>query len=125
LLNTLQSRFRNNCHGFIKENRFLISLFLFALLCDGVSTIYIMLEYGPGVEIHPAIQLVSKITGPVIGPLISVLAKGVAGMLVAIYLRRFAKYIFLTAAIISLWAAWYNVWGVELYYPNILKWIPW
>ena len=124
-MNRLQSRFHNNCPGYIKENRFLISLFLFTLFCDGVSTIYIMREYGPDVEIHPAIQLVSKITGPVIGPLISVLAKGVAGMLVAIYLRRFAAYIFLTATIISLWAAWYNVWEVELHYPNILKWIPW
>ncbi len=77
-------------------------------------------------EIHPAIEFVSsKILGPVVGPLFGGLAKTVAGIVLGIYCRKYAGYIFVTASIISFWAAWYNIWGSDIYTPNILKWISW
>jgi len=100
-------------------------LFVIALFCDAASTIHSMLIEGPDVEIHPVIRLVSRTLGPVAGPLVATAGKTLAGLLVAIYCRRFAAYIFVTASIISFWAAWYNIWGFKVYTPLILKWIPW
>jgi len=39
-----------------------------------------------------------------------------------VYLRRCAAYIFVAVIVLYTWAAWYNVWGCELYYPRLLDW---
>ena len=78
-------------------------------MCDSLSTIHFMLKYGAAAEAHPAVYFVSLILGPVAGPLLGLLGKAAAGLIVAIYCRRFAHYLFITAIIISLWAAWYNI----------------
>ena len=83
-----------------------------------------MLKDGTEFEIHVAVAFVSRLFGPVVGPLIGGIAKIVAGIMVVIYCRKFAPYILLTASVISFWAAWYNIWGVNVYAANILKWIP-
>ena len=103
----------------------IIILFFLSLICDAASTIYFMLRDGPSVEIHLAIRIVSNIFGPIVGPLIGAVGKAIAGIIVAIYLKRFAVYMLVAASIISFWAAWYNVWGCDIYLPNILKWITW
>ena len=105
--------------------RWFIIIYLFSLVCDSASTIFVMLKEGVDVETHLAIRFVSKIFGPVIGPLIGLFGKVVASIFVAIYCKRFAIYIFVAVIILSLWAAWYNIWGINVYTPNILKWIPW
>jgi len=84
-----------------------------------------MIRQGPEWEIHPVIREVSKVLGPVMGPIMSAICKGVLGIIVGVFLRRFAGYIFVTASIISLWAAWYNIWGYKFYTPIILRWLPW
>ena len=84
-----------------------------------------MLEEGPDSEIHPAILLVSKWFGPIVGPMLGVVGKAAAGIVVAIYCRRFAIHILLVASILSLWAAWYNLWGHKIYSPLIFKLIFW
>ena len=73
-------------------------------------------------ESHPTVRLVAAHLGPILGPLIAFFWKSLLGLAVIIYLRRFALYIFTPAIILSFWAAWYNVWGVNLYYPRLLKW---
>jgi len=100
-------------------------VFAIALFCDGASTIHFMLREGPEVEIHPAIRFISRILGPVAGPLAATIGKVAAGIIVGVYFRRLAGYIFVTASIISFWAGWYNIWGYRIYTPNILRWIPW
>jgi hypothetical protein len=40
-----------------------------------------------------------------------------------IYLRRWAIYIFVAVIILYAWAAWYNIWGCDLYYPRLLDWL--
>ncbi len=126
MANRLITKFQENYCGFWKDYRWFIAVFVVALFCDAVSTIHFMLRHGSDVELHPVIQFISsKILGPVAGPLLGAIGKGVAGIVVAIYCRRVAVYIFLIASMISFWAAWYNIWGLEIYVPNIIKWIPW
>ena len=109
-----------------KSYKWVICLFFLALLCDAASTIYFMQNKGDSTEeIHLGIRFVSMIFGPIIGPLVGAIAKAIAGILVAIYWRRIGLYILVAASIISFWAAWYNIWGVNIYFPNILRWIPW
>ena len=63
--------------------------------------------------------------GPVAGPLAAAAGKAIVGIALAVYLRKFAAYLFATASIISFWAAWYNIWGYKLYTPMILEWFVW
>ena len=86
---------------------------------------HFMLIEGPDAEMHLAIRFVSEIFGPIAGLLIGAIGKAVAGLFVGIFCRRFAGYIFVTASIISFWAAWYNIWGFRLYTPIIVYWFPW
>jgi hypothetical protein len=95
------------------------------MFCDAASTIHFMLETGPESELHPAISFISQILGPVAGPLFGATLKVIVGVFIAIYWRRFAVHIFLIASLVSFWAAWYNVWGSEIYTANIVNWIPW
>ena len=115
MIDKLINRFKRNSNGFWKRYRFLIVLFFLALTLDGISTMYTMLKEGPHIELHPVIKIVSIIIGPIFGPLLSVVAKAVAGILVAVYCRRFAAHIFIAASIISILAACYNIWSINLY----------
>lgn len=121
----LVKKFTENYRGFFHRYRWFIAVFVLAIFCDAASTIHFMLIEGPGVEIHPLIRLVSRILGPVVGPVMAAIGKALAGVALCIYCRRFAAYIFVTASTISFWAAWYNIWGYKVYTPLILKWIPW
>jgi hypothetical protein len=118
------ARFRKNAQGFFRAYRWLLIVFVVSLFCDAASTVHFMLKLGPEPEIHPVVRIVAIIAGPVAGPLLGALAKTVAGILVAIYCRRFAVYILILASMTSLWAAWYNVWGKELYYPIFMQYVP-
>ncbi|MBN1437076.1 MAG: hypothetical protein JW936_08365 [Sedimentisphaerales bacterium] len=117
-------RFRLNCDGFWGRYRWLVLLFSAAMLCDGVSTVYFMVRWGPGAEVHPGVRLTSEILGPVVGPILSVVFKAGAGIMLAIYLRRIAVYILLFGTGLAAWAAWYNFYGYRLYTPLILYIIP-
>jgi len=119
-------KFQENRRGFWEDYRWFIVVFALALLCDAASTVYFMLESGPETELHPVIQFISShMLGPIAGPLFAAFAKLTAGIVVAVYCRKFAAYIFSAVSVISFWAAWYNVWGFRIYTPSFLKWIPW
>ncbi|HUW19785.1 MAG TPA: hypothetical protein VMW16_10835 [Sedimentisphaerales bacterium] len=121
----LITKFKENYRGFWKDYRWFLAVFILSVFCDAASTMHFMLIEGPDDEIHAAIRLVSRLLGPVAGPLAGAIGKVAAGILVSIYLRRFAAYILAAASIISFWAAWYNLWGFEIYTPIILKWLSW
>jgi hypothetical protein len=40
-----------------------------------------------------------------------------------VFLRRRAIFIFIPIIILYTWAAWYNIWGYQLYYPRLLHWL--
>lgn len=120
------ARFHENSRGFWKKHRWFIIIFAIAILCDAASTVYFMLESNPDAEAHPVIcYLCSNILGPVAGPLFAAVAKVVIGVIVAIYCRVFAVFIFGAVSAVSFWAAWYNVWGYDISSPWILDWIWW
>lgn len=116
-------RFRINCHGYIREYRVLLILTVFAALADAASTVYFMLRAGPDAEGHPAIRLISAVFGPILGPIIGKLCQFTAVVVLTIYLRLWSVYIFVAVIVLYAWAAWYNVWGCDLYYPKLLDWL--
>lgn len=117
----IADKFRHNSIGFWPKFKWLVAIFILAILCDALSTIYFMRETGPKAELHIGIQFISELFGTVIGPLIGMVLKTTAGIAIAIYLRKYAVYIFVAGIVISFWAAWYNLWGNEFYIPGLLK----
>jgi hypothetical protein len=119
----IETRFRENWKGFVREYWVFLLLALLASLADTASTIYFMLHMGPQVELHPTVRWLSELLGPILGP---ILGKGIQfTVLIAltVFLRRRAILIFIPIIILYAWAAWYNVWGYELYYPRLLHWL--
>ena len=125
ILNGLKRRFRENRVGFFRAHKWLIAVFLMALICDALSTVYFMHTRPADGELHPVVNIASEVLGPFIGPLLGFVGKAIAGLCVGIYCRRWAYHILGAATVIALWAAWYNIWGVDWYYPNLLRLIPW
>lgn len=121
----LTQRFRQNWPGFLKTHRWLTLGFVGALLCDALSTVYFMRTRPADEELHPVVNIAAQFLGPILGPLFGFAAKAMAGICVAVYCRRWARHVLGVAIVISLWAAWYNIWGVYVYMPRLLKWIPW
>jgi hypothetical protein len=119
------TRFRDNYRGFWKDCGWFVAVFVLAVFCDAASTVFVMLKQGPEVEVHIVVRFISGVFGPVAGPLLGAAGKVAAGVIVAIYLRRFAVYIFVVASLLAFWATWYNVWGHEVYTPVIFKWLCW
>jgi len=120
----IQDRFMRNWDGFLGQWGIVIVFFCAALLADAVSTIYFMQHEGADAEMHPMVCLVSRWCGPILGPLVGAFGKAAAGLIVAVYWRRIAGFIFGLTSVISLWAAWYNLWGHRIYIPAIYSWWP-
>jgi len=108
-----------------KKYRWILIIYFFALICDAISTIYFMAIDGPKAETHLVIRYVSLVLGRIAGPVVGAIIKALGGLLVVAFCGRYAIYILLTAIFMSLWAAWYNVWGVDIYVPYFMKWIAW
>ncbi len=118
------NRFTQNHKGFYKVFWPMVLLFSLGMMADAASTIYFILKDGSvDREVNVSIRIACDILGPVGGPIFGAICKIVAGLLVAIYLRRIAFYLFLIGIIISFWAAWYNIWGADIYIPRILHWL--
>ena len=116
----IETRFRENWKGFLAEYWVFLLLALLVSLADTASTVYFMINTGPQAELHPLVRWISDLLGPVLGPL---LGKGLQfGTLIVltVFLRRWAIFIFIPIIILYGWAAWYNIWGYELYYPRLL-----
>jgi len=114
-------RFRENWTGYIQEYRFFLVLVVLAALADMASTIYFMLKEGPQAEGHPAVRLVSMVFGPVLGPILGKICQFLFIIIVTVFLRRQAVYIFVAVIILYAWAAWYNICGCHLYFPRLIE----
>lgn len=90
-----------------------------SVVFDMLATIHFMLRDGTSTELHPAIKMVSIILGPVFGPVIGKLIQFASIVAIAVYLRKFAIYIFVVTTFLYTWAAWYNVCGHKMYCPRI------
>ena len=115
-------RFRRNSAGYFREFRLFLAITFVAALLDVLSRIHFMKLEGPDQEVHPAVRIVSNVFGPVAGPVVGKLCQLGAIILVTIWLRPQAKYIFLVVVVLYCWSAWFNVWGRNIYVPRILEW---
>lgn len=110
--------------SFIPKNTWVLVIYLLALCCDAASTSHFMITRpDQSEELHPAVALTCQIVGPIIGPVIMVVVKFVLATTLAMWFRRYALLFLLIAAAICFWAAWYNLWGWQLYTPRLLLWL--
>ena len=86
--------------------------FLAAVMCDAGSTTYFMLNYNltPNAELHPLFQLFMWSYGPVIGPFVGAYTKAISALVITLYSCLLAKVVLVLATLISMLAAWYNIW---------------
>ncbi len=125
-INKVLNRLRDNSRGFWPAFRVPIIIFTIAISCDAVSTWHFLCISGHLEEANPFIQIAIACLTPLPAMVFMVLGKFVAACLVAIYLRRWALYIFTVAAFLGFFAAWYNTWGVHTgYTPRILYFLVW
>lgn len=120
----IRERFATNWNGFWDEWKLAAAVFFIAVLADALSTIHFMQYEGIESELHPMVNQLSRLCGEVAGPLIGAVFKGIAGIVVAVFWRRIAGFIFGLSSVVSLWAAWYNIWGYRIYQPAIYSWWP-
>lgn len=114
------TRFRENWQGYVHTYRVLLALTALACLADMASTIHFMLIHGPGIEEHPAVRTFAYVLGPILGPIVAKAVQFFVVVGLTVFLRRWAFHIFLTVIILYTWAAWYNVWGHDLFCPHLL-----
>lgn len=116
-------RLIENSRGYVRRYFVYLVLTSLAAAADMVSTMYIMLIFGPEAERHPTIRLAATILGPFVGPIVGKLWQFAVVIALTVYLRAWAVYIFITVIFLYGWAAWYNLWGWNIYYPRILEWL--
>lgn len=92
-----------------------------AAYADMLSTIWFMHIDGIEHELHPIIRFVAGAFGPLAGPVIGKVGQLAGILLLTLYLRRLAVYIFVATTIMYSWAAWYNLFGRDLYTPLLFK----
>jgi len=106
--------------GYVRQYRIFLILVLLASLADMASTIHFMVYAGADVELHPTVRFVSVFFGPWLGPVLGKTIQVIVVVTLTVFLRRQAIFIFIPVIILYTWAAWYNVWGYQLYYPRLL-----
>lgn len=119
-LDDIAIRLRENWVGYVHEYRIFLMLVVLASLADMASTIHFMVYAGPNVELHPTVRFVSVFFGPWLGPVLGKAIQVIVIVVLTVFLRRQAIFIFIPVIILYTWAAWYNVWGYQLYYPRLL-----
>ena len=117
------TRLRENWVGYVHEYRVFLVLVVLASLADMASTMHFMLYAGPQAELHPTVRFLSEYLGPFLGPFLGKAIQVTVIIVVTVFLRRWAIFIFIPVIILYAWAAWYNVWGYHLYYPRLLQFL--
>lgn len=101
---------------FWKRHWLLAILLLAALTFDTVSTIHFMQHDGIELEIHPLVRASATLLGPVSGTILSsFLFRAVAGVMLAVYLRRFSAWVLTVPIITSTVAGFINFFGYEIF----------
>lgn len=110
--------------GFWNSHQKHIAAFVLALAVDTISTIHFMTATGPEQEFHPVVRMAGYVYGPVLGPVLAAFYKALAAVLVVIYSRKLAAPLFTIAAIVYLFAGFYNYFAVDLYLKGLMPWLP-
>ena len=117
----LSTRWNANRPGYFSAFGPYLALAFVAAAADFWSTYSVMASEGAECELHPAIRLVSYLLGPFVGPLIGKLAQCSALIVVTVLWRPYARVIFIPVTVLYLYAAWFNLWGNELYTPLFVR----
>jgi hypothetical protein len=112
-MHPVSERFHQNYQGFGSTFRWFILIFVIAQFSDALSTCYFMNKIGWQYEFHPLVRHSARIFGTTWGPMLSFVFKASSGVVVAIYLRKYARLIFLGTASTASLAAFYNVWSTS------------
>ncbi len=116
----LVARFTVNLDGYFREYRIWLILLALAAVADTISTIMFMVTDGIDHEVHPGVRVMSLVLGPIAGPIASKMLQVLGVMAITIYFRQRAWIIFMPVVILYTWAAWYNIWGRNIYVPRLL-----
>ena len=118
------NRLRWNARDYFNELSYFLIVFSIAATLDLITTIHFMLKDGTATELHPAIRIVAWILGPIWGPIFGKVCQFLAALVVTAYFRSYARIILVVATFLYAWAAWYNVWGKNLYVPRLMEYFP-
>lgn len=118
-----EAHLRKNRVGYFQELAPYLWLLLVAAFADFLSTYRFMITGSVEDELHPVIRLFSLYLGPLFGPLLGKLGQVVVAIFLSIGFRPVAKIFLILLSIIYFYAAWYNVWGINLYTPRFLTWL--
>ncbi len=122
--NPVIQRLTFNYRGYWWRYRWFLLVTCMAAFADMLTTMRFMHTEGIEFELHPAIRIVAGLFGPFAGPALGKAAQIAAIILVTLYARRIASYVFVAATMMYGWAAWYNVSGREMYSPLLFEWLP-
>lgn len=115
-MNTISRNIEQAFQEFWKKHRVLSILLLAALIFDTVSTIHFMQTDGIEYEIHPLVRASAMLLGPVQGTILSAFFfRAVAGLMLAIYLRRFSAWVLVIPIITSTLAGLINFFGYGIF----------
>lgn len=107
-----------------RPNRRLFVFFFITLLMDTLSTMHFMRTLGPESELHPLVRLICCTFGIVLGPLIAAAVKALVLAAVLLCHRRFARAVLLIAGLLHGLACFYNLYVADLYFEDLLPWLP-
>lgn len=117
-MDTLGRNIDRAFQDFWKKHRVLSILLLAALIFDTVSTIHFMQQDGIELEIHPLVRASAMLLGPVSGTILTAFFfRAVAGLMLAVYLRRFSAWVLIIPIITSTIAGLINFFGYGIF-PN-------
>ncbi len=123
-LRAVLAKLARNYQGYWERYPYLLTFTTIAAMADFISTVHFMHYHGIHQELHPGIRVAAQELGPVAGAFIGKLVQLAALFIVTLYLRPIARLLFVAATMMYGWAAWYNIWGRDLYTPLLIHWLP-
>ena len=123
LVEHVSARWRARWGGYLAAFAPYLAVSFIAAAADFWSTYSFMSAEGVGDELHPAIRLLCWVLGPFLGALLGKLIQYAALVAVTVLWRPYARIIFIPVTVLYLYAAWWNLWGKDLYTPLFVKWL--
>ena len=108
-LRAIKLRFLRNRRRFWHRYRFLVYLLIFTSALDLFSTMHFMKLNGIHDEVHPHIWILSSWLGTTLGPLIGKVLQLTLGLVVTIYIMKWARLILWSGILMYSFAFWHNL----------------
>ena len=108
-LKAIKLRFLRNNLKFWQRYRILVYLLIVASTLDFFSTMHFMKLNGIDDEVHPHIWMLSKWFGTTAGPLLGKILQLTLGLVIAIYVIKWAKLILWAGILMYTFAFWHNL----------------